>query len=279
MGADMPNNFSESPAVAELKSALRGVLPSVVLGTVRMDKSRHTSGLAIDIMLDSKTPDEKFIADAIIAALIDTHGQSRWSDLIYTDWTDKGDPDYFHIPGGGHGYGGKPLQKNPIDKGTGAMHVNHIHLDWVDFGLKSGDVDDPFTWSSDAKRTGFSGAFQAALQGYLATTPVPTAKGSAPAWLLGWWKVKDSKNDLYYYYFGEAGFAYWTDDAPKSPLAAKPLVGMHNRATIEISKADGLVISWDSYGTVETFRAVAGKNNRAMSGTSNYGDVLTASKV
>ncbi len=272
----MPNNFSECPAVAELKAALRSVLPSVTLGTIRKDGSRHTSGIAIDIMLDSRTPDEKAIADAIIDSLVDCHSVIKWSDLIYTDW-DGDKPSYFHMPGGGHGYGGKALERNPIGAATGIAHVNHIHLDWVDFNLKSGDAADPYTWSADAKRTGFAAAFKAALEPRLSNPP--SALGNAPAWLQGWWKVVDGNKDNYFYYFGEAGFAYWTDEKPKSPYAPSPLVGMSNRATFEISKADGLVLSWDTYGTVENFRAKPGSNNRAMAGTSNRGDVLTAGKI
>ena len=86
--ANHPAN-TESPAVAELVRALRGVIPELRgngIGTIRNDGSRHTAGLAVDIMLDSTDEYEKMIADDIIAALIDMQGQIRWHDILYTDW-------------------------------------------------------------------------------------------------------------------------------------------------------------------------------------------------
>src|SRR5262249_6458658 len=90
-GARIPSHPAnmECPAVAELKRALQGVIPELVgagIGTIRHDASRHTAGLAADIMLDSTNPYEKGIADDIIAALIDMQEQIRWHDILYTDW-------------------------------------------------------------------------------------------------------------------------------------------------------------------------------------------------
>ena len=143
--ANHPAN-TESPAVAELVRALRGVIPELRgngIGTIRNDGSRHTAGLAVDIMLDSTDEYEKMIADDIIAALIDMQGQIRWHDILYTDWlpgTAPGSPPrafHFHIPGGGGGYGGQLLTKNPNhDVALGRAHENHIHVDWVDFSLR-----------------------------------------------------------------------------------------------------------------------------------------------
>jgi hypothetical protein len=77
----MPNHprNTECPAVAELARALRGVIPELRaggIGTIRQDGSRHTAGLAADIMLDSKNEYQKGIADDIIAALIDMQGSN-----------------------------------------------------------------------------------------------------------------------------------------------------------------------------------------------------------
>ena len=44
----------ECPAIKELHEALSSVFPRLVLGTVRKDGSRHTAGLAMDIMLNSR---------------------------------------------------------------------------------------------------------------------------------------------------------------------------------------------------------------------------------
>ena len=96
-------SFLESPAIAEVKISLRAAIPELVpaakLGTIRFDHSRHTAGLAIDIMLDSRNAYEKMMADDIIAALIKLHSRMQWFDLIYTDWKADKTPFYFHIPG------------------------------------------------------------------------------------------------------------------------------------------------------------------------------------
>jgi hypothetical protein len=94
---------SECPAVKELRDALRSAVPLLAadtqkIGTVRNDGSRHTAGLAMDIMLDSRDLVEKSVADNIIDALVKVHAQMRWADLIYTDWN-NGKPSHFHIPG------------------------------------------------------------------------------------------------------------------------------------------------------------------------------------
>jgi hypothetical protein len=121
-------------ALAELVRALQGVIPELrgnKIGTVRNDGSRHTAG----IMLDSTNAYEKMIADDIIAALIEMQGQIRWHDIIYTDRLAGTIPGslprsfHFHIPGGGGGYGGKRLTKNPVDAALGRAHENHLHVD------------------------------------------------------------------------------------------------------------------------------------------------------
>lgn len=63
---------TESPAVAELVRALRNAVPECRghLATIRHDGSRHTAGLAVDIMLDSRIAAQKAVADRIIEALI-----------------------------------------------------------------------------------------------------------------------------------------------------------------------------------------------------------------
>jgi hypothetical protein len=159
---------TECPALVEVVRSLRGVIPELrppqKIGTTRDDGSRHTAGLAGDIMLDSRNGYEKMIADDIIAALIDLQGQIRWHDIIYTDWianTAGGalKAFHFHIPGGGGGYGGKRLQKNPVDAALGSKHENHIHLDWVDFSLRiPGDSTFVYNWPPDARATGFEAA-------------------------------------------------------------------------------------------------------------------------
>lgn len=151
---------AESPAIKELRDALLEAVPILAanpkkIGTVRNDGSRHTAGLAMDIMLDSRDLVEKLAADEIIAALVKVHAQMRWFDLIYTDWN-NGKPSYFHIPGmppfgGPNGM----LKKNPTSAKLGKQHENHIHIDWF-----SGSSTE---WPAQARNTGFKTALVAEI--------------------------------------------------------------------------------------------------------------------
>jgi len=165
---------TECPAVAEVVRALQGVIPELRggrIGTVRNDASRHTAGLAVDIMLNSTNDYEKMIADDIIAALIDIQGQICWHDILYTDWLSGASagtrprPFHFHIPGGGGGYGGQRLTKNPNNNvALGRAHENHIHVDWVDFALRiPGDTVFVYNWPQDARSTGFAAGLMSRL--------------------------------------------------------------------------------------------------------------------
>ena len=151
----------ECPAIKELKAALLSAVPILgsnpnKIGTVREDSSRHTAGLAMDIMLDSRDLMEKSIADSLIEAFINIHSQMKWYDLIYTDWT-GGNPFHFHIPGLPP-YGGKNgmLKKNPTSESLGKQHENHIHIDWFAFNKTE--------WPAEASTTGFKTALVAEIQ-------------------------------------------------------------------------------------------------------------------
>jgi hypothetical protein len=172
-GGEMP----ECPAVKELREALVAAVPILAsspkkIGTVRSDGSRHTAGLAMDIMLDSRDSVEKSVADDIIAAVVGVHSQMRWADLIYTDWN-NGKPFFFHIPGMPPFGGPKGmLKKNPTTQKLGEAHKNHIHIDWW-----SGNAT---KWPAHASTTGFKTGLIAKLQSppqwlvdYMATISTP----------------------------------------------------------------------------------------------------------
>lgn len=151
----------ECPAIKELKEALFTAVPILgadhkKIGTVREDSSRHTAGLAMDIMLNSRDPVEKSVADNLIEAFINVHSRMKWYDLIYTDWND-GKPFHFHVPGLPP-FGGKNgmLKKNPTSESLGKQHENHIHIDW--FSL------DKTKWPPEASTTGFKTALVAEIQ-------------------------------------------------------------------------------------------------------------------
>lgn len=167
--ANHPSN-TECPALAELVRGLRGVIPELRASdkmlTVRNDGSRHTAGLAVDIMLDSTDEYEKMMADDVIDALIALQSQIGWHDIIYTDWSAKtpSRPFHFHIPGGGGGYGGQRLKKNPVGAVLGLQHENHIHVDWVDFSMRiPNDSVFVYNWPQDALKTGFGTQLTARL--------------------------------------------------------------------------------------------------------------------
>jgi hypothetical protein len=117
-------------------------------------------------MLNSRASLEKRTADAVIQAFIEQQSDMGWHDILYTDWNADGTPFHFHIPGGGGGYGGQRLKKNPNnDVALGVEHENHIHIDWVDFSLRlPGDRVLVYDWPADALRTGFFDALNARLQ-------------------------------------------------------------------------------------------------------------------
>jgi hypothetical protein len=159
---------TECPAVREVVRALKDAIPMLAepgrIGTIRHDASRHTAGIAIDIMLNSRHSLEKRIADDIIAALIELHPLIRWHDILYTDWNVDGTPFHFSIPGS-RVYGGTLLTKNPNnDVALGREHENHIHVDWVDFSLRRpGDRILVYDWPPDAMCHGFAEALQSRL--------------------------------------------------------------------------------------------------------------------
>ncbi|MDO9711140.1 hypothetical protein [Paracraurococcus lichenis] len=151
---------TESPAVAEVVKALRSAIPLLAaperIGTIRADASRHTAGLAIDIMLNSRAAYEKYLADEIIEALVDMQSDIGWHDILYTDWNPDGTPFHFSIPGS-RIYQGDLLKKNKNkDEALGRKHENHVHIDWVDFSLRlKGNNVLVYDWPPDAMKKGF----------------------------------------------------------------------------------------------------------------------------
>src|SRR5271157_4138158 len=283
----------ECPAIAELKAALSALLPSVTLETLadekfdakwgRVQASRHTCGLAMDIMLDIREPREKAIADAIIATVTTetVYDQMGWSDLVYSDWIGdigRGDIEYYHIRGKEyHGYGGTPLARSNYTDDK--EHTNHIHIDWVDFALKNPEPQfqhDPYNWSNSAKRTGFAGPLTEELKKNLPSFSKSAGSGT-PDWLWGWWTVTFDDGYVEYYYFGLAGFVDWTDVKPKSN--AQPVTAPINQGALTVNGAE-VVGKWNEVNgppTTETFTKTPNRI-REMTGKSSRGYGMTAKK-
>jgi hypothetical protein len=269
----------ECPAIAELKSVLNSVFSSVETGTIRfpIPADRHTSGIAMDVMLDIREPEEKALADGIISVLIKHYPLMQWSDIIYSDWNPNGSIFYYHIPGGGHGYGGTPLERNSYSGDT--EHTNHFHIDWVDFGLKNPMplfLEDPYQVSAAAQKTGFASAIRPDLEAIKRGERLPGGPARAtPSWLWGWWKIT-ADGEEYYYYFGLAGFVAWTDTEPR---AGAPIVNPQNKGIFSMSGTSELDITWDFIAggqTKEHFKTTT--SSRKMAGTSNRYGPLTAEK-
>ena len=151
----------ECPAIAELADTLQASFPNITLLTTNdaSPGTRHTAGLAIDIMLDVTTTKTRELAHGIIDAVVKRHSSMLWSDLIYSDYDGK-IITYFHIPAGG-GFGGPNgvLKRSPYTQDT--RHGDHIHLDWVDLSLKNVGHEYqriPYKWSKAAETVGFTGA-------------------------------------------------------------------------------------------------------------------------
>ena len=160
----------ESPVITTLANALEARFPNVTLLTTNNASpgTRHTAGLAIDIMLDVRTTSERTRAHALIDVFISLHPQMRWSDIIYSDY-DGTTITSFHVPGGG-GFGGPNgmLHRNPYTQDT--RHSDHIHLDWVNFAREYVNQGDeyrriPYRWSPEANNTNFGPALTTALAG------------------------------------------------------------------------------------------------------------------
>ncbi len=143
------------PAITEIKLALRQVYPNILADDFRDDGSRHTAGLALDILLCSINEEEKRIADNIIDALIDVHALARWGNILFTDY-DGNVARYFSV-NGNMPYGPPYCQRrsrtstelialrdsSARDRETtskalklGRAHRNHIHLDYYDWNLR-----------------------------------------------------------------------------------------------------------------------------------------------
>jgi hypothetical protein len=273
----------ESPAIAALADALEAAFPSVVLFTTNNESpgTRHTSGLAIDIMLDVNNPSQRAVAHAIIDVLVARHSQSpdglaslTWSDLIYSDIS-GGAVSSFHIPGlsGANGYGGTFLKRNPYTQDQ--KHRDHIHVDWVDYSLKNSKPEYfriPYQHSESAKQDAFRDKLTEDFKAIAARLGQPAARLPVPPWLPGWWEV-GWRNETYFYFFQSGGTAAYTKSRPAKNAQAPATP--QDRGTFWMTGGSGLSIIWKSTGTVETF----GGGPQQMQGKWNNREILTAKKL
>jgi hypothetical protein len=257
-----------SPAISAMVALFRSELPGIRIGAWRsgsfqngeMKPDRHTAGLAIDIMLDSRDDNEKAVADALIDAFIENHSTMQWYDMVYVDWSDEDTPFYFHIPGKVPLYSGKLLERTPTSVAAGLAHRNHIHLDWCNYNDKASDPDDVYNWPLEAQRAPFVGDLRKSFQ----LIDILFITQATPGWLQGWWEFK-WRGEIYYYYFGATSHASWSQLKPKDRSA--PLQHEQGRGTVAIGvPANGITILWHNSGNVETFTRVSGAKVETLKG-------------
>ena len=262
----------ESPAIGEVADAIERCFPGITLLTTNnvSPGTRHTSGLAIDIMLDSTKAETRSRAEGMIAAFIRLNPKMKWSDIIYTD---------YHIPAGRGGYGGVPFRPNSYTQDQ--RHFDHIHMDWVDFALKNTGAEYkriPYQWSEAAKTTGFAGALYSELAALAGATPPPPP--ATVNWIDGWWEVVQEGTTYYYLLSTSDGSAAWTYDRPASATAPQP-ANPENRGTFFVTASDRFAITWERWSTVSTVEHFQRTNtdNSDLAGTSNRAGPLTATQI
>jgi len=166
------------PSVNTLKNNLENTMPFLNGGYIEWSGKRkerlqvdgnvrHQTGLCLDIILFAadkikggaifadKTLDwekEKILGEHIVKALVDYRREMNWTEIIYQDVIFKQSPD-------------SQGNYNPGHYGNDCKHFTHIHIDWMDNGLKGkGLLPASIPWSSQANLTMFSGVLSARLK-------------------------------------------------------------------------------------------------------------------
>ena len=124
--------------------------------------TRHTSGIALDIMLHYANNSDYQIGRRIIAGLVHTFELMQWSSFIYTvrnQRTSSIKPVHFIVFGAdGKGYDAPDRKKLKAYEWTAPDHENHIHIDWVNLNQKNPEPISkkyPYKITPEAERTGF----------------------------------------------------------------------------------------------------------------------------
>jgi hypothetical protein len=246
-----PQGLKECPAIAELADMLEALHPNVGLWTTvhASPGTRHTAGVAIDIMLDVTKTDQRTLGHRLIDAFVKHQAAMMWSHILYSDFI-GGKISYFQVPAGRGGYGGKPFVRQPYTNDT--RHGDHIHMDWVDFNQKNTGAEYqriPYKWTENAKKTGFRGLIEKEIAGPSAGPVGPPPPISTTTAAAGWWEVL-WRGTKYYYFLNPTGGAGWTKTAPKKPT--DPLVNPSDRGNYMLDDRS-LILNWSTSGTIETF--------------------------
>jgi len=276
----------ECPAIEELADTIERVFPDITLFTTNnvspgTPGTRHTAGVAIDIMADVTKTDQRTRAHHIMNVLVANWSLMRWSDLIYSDY-DGRSIRYFHIPAAG-GYGGDNglLKQSPYTQDK--RHGDHIHVDWIDWKMvNTGALYQriPYKWSPAANTTGFGAQLEAALRAAPSSTPSAPASTQlvAPQWLQGWWQVHDG--NTYFYSFDARFQVRYTKTRPANGAQGLKNGFNDGRVTVSGSQPETVTIDWnpaDGGATREVFTRQAGRGE--MNGTSNRYAPLVAKKL
>jgi len=282
-----------SPAIETLKKVLKAEFPQVdtQTGIGNQPASRHTSGIALDIMLNYKNDNDAKIGRRIMAGLAKNLDAMQWSAFIFTvrNARTRG-PVHFWVRGAdGTGYGGRKLEAGNYTADT--RHEDHIHIDWVNFGMKNTGAEytvNPYKQSQAAQLAGFESALSlflrnasdsevdAILAPMFAKLPVNAPAEPTPAWARGWWAVQQ-EGQTYYYLFDDKSSVSWTYARPMGQ--GTPMSGRQNSGAGTFGKSGELRIDWSpltsNVGTVENFKGPGS----SMKGSSNRGGPLTANQI
>ncbi|MFM9926152.1 hypothetical protein VLK31_24410 [Variovorax sp. H27-G14] len=282
-----------SPAIATLKSVLKAEFPQIdtQTGIGNQPASRHTSGIALDIMLNYKRDADARIGRRIMAGLVKNFEAMQWSAFIFTVRNPTTNaPVHFWVRGAdGTGYGGRKLEAGNYSADT--RHEDHIHIDWVNFSMKNTGAEytvNPYKQSEASKLAGFGAALgiflktasdsevDAIVDTMFAKLPVSAPKTPTPEWARGWWTVQQ-EGQTYYYFIDDKSGASWTYTRPMSQNT--PMSNRQNGGNCTFGNGGDMKISWtpltSNVATVETFKGSGG----ALAGTSNRGGALSAAKV
>lgn len=241
----------QSPAINEIARAIEAVFPNITLLTTNnvSPASRHTVGLAIDIMLNVTTARERSLAHSMIDIFVSRHREMLWSDLIYSDYDGQA-ISYFHIPARA-GYGGPRgmLSRNPYLADT--RHGDHIHLDYVDWSLKTIGPEfqtNPYRWSDAACTTGFRETLISDFRRLPGVAPAP--QSALPSWIVGRWQVI-WRGDTYYYFFEASGAAGYTHTRPANSQQSLRSPQDTGGAWVV---GGNVRVQWNATGSLETFQ-------------------------
>ena len=288
--------------VALLKTAPSLGAPSPTTGAQAWGRGAltpHNVGAAVDIFYDSGSDSSRAFANGLLELFIRHRVALGWGYISYN---------HLHFD---------PHRLNAADGDD--EHLNHIHIDWVDYGpskrstaLRSFDyIDEAGTpqtknvdaggqwiamdWRAGAELAALPGPFvsdftercrqatmnQRRLAAFGASELGAAYHGAALDASLAWLQGWWSVSDgnPYYYYFGPKGFVQYTKTRPAS--TARPLAVGMNQGVYSVTDDNVLFIDWNPADGGATTETFRGARagSTELAGTSNRYAPLVATRM